>query len=112
MELTRKFDIDIDYKVTQKERENAKQNPTNAEMTEDYIVAGVQSAYPMGIDGQKRRIYSRIQAKLADAISSKDYIVELNDVEIDFIKASFALAKFPTIFSKFVVILEDKINAL
>lgn len=106
------FNIDVDFGVSEKERAQADKKPSNAEMVEDYINYAVTSTHPQGMDGQKRRIFGRIQRKLSDAISLKNTVLELVPAEVDLLKEAFAKAKFPAGFSKFVIILEDAINAL
>lgn len=93
-------------------REETKNQPTNSELTLDYILYAVSQKYADGLEGQLRRICGRIQRKLDEAIEKKKNSVEFETAEIEFIKKAFNEAKFPPHLAKFVIMLEDEIDKI
>ncbi len=108
----KKFNLDIDYKITQKDLERAPEQPSAAEMTQDYIEYAVNTSNPQGLDGKARRIWGRIQRKLSSAVENEEPFIDLESEEVSLLKKAFAEAKFPAKFSEYVVILEDAIYSL
>jgi hypothetical protein len=98
------LNIDIDYKRTAEEIEQSGLN--NKELTENYLNWAVSSFYKDGLEGQKRRIWGRIQRKIDDAVEGNGK-VELETAEKEFLVEAMKGAKFPAGISKFVMILED-----
>ena len=122
MEQTKKFNIDIDYKVVipaeMKDNKSNQKLPSFPEMTDNFIKHSVYSVYldpqdpKKGLTGPQRRAWGRIQRKLASALESKNYVLELETKEVDFLKTSFAQSKCPPDVSMYYIILEDEINKL
>lgn len=108
---TKKFNIDIDYRLTKDDLENAFV-PTASQMTSDYVNYAGYTAFPKGLSGQKLRIWSRIQRKLDSAISHGHKHIDLEQSEIDLLKESFDKATFQAKFAKYATILEEAINSL
>ncbi len=104
------MNLNIDYK----RNEIDVAETTNKELSSNYIQYSVNSnpKYKDGLDGQKRRMWGRIQRKLDDCVNLDIDTIELDVSEIDFIKDTFNSAKFPAGTSKYVVILEEVINSL
>ncbi len=100
--------VNLDYK-----REQTKiDKDSNQELTLSYIEFAVGTKYKDGMSGSQRRIFGRIQRKLDEAVEQKADYVDLEQAELDIIKASFKDAKFPPTFSKYVVILESYLEDL
>ena len=73
----------------------------------------VSQKYKDGLEGQKRRIFGRIQRKIDDAIDNKKDEIELEQAEKDFLRGVFKdEVKLPPLASKYIMVLEDEINAL
>ncbi len=104
-----KLTIDIKYGM------DIRSNPdefSNQEITFNYIQIAVADKYKQGLEGQKRRIFSRIQNKFDAAIENKEESIELESAEEDFIKDAFRDAKFPPLLARYVVMLEDEVDKL
>lgn len=102
------LNIDIDYG---RPEEMQKSTP-NPELTDNYINFAVNNFYAGGLESQWRRLWGRIQRKLDAALDKKEYEVQLERAEFDFITRAFAGAKFDSSLSKFVVVLEDILEKL
>lgn len=99
--------LDIDYKLTGVDKDS---DP--AEITVGYIQVACNIQNPKGLEGKERRMWSRIQRKLDDALDLKKE-VELEDSEFDFIKELFNKdLRMPAGTSKYVVILEDYLDEI
>lgn len=85
---------------------------SNQELTYGYVTYATNTKYKDGLEGQKRRIWGRIQRKFDEAVDKDKSSLELETAEIDFIKDVFKDAKFPPQIAKFVVLLEDEVDAL
>lgn len=111
------LDINIQYGVEIPEnvaKTMGSQNlPSNAEMTENYMTNAVMTVYnKIGLNGQLRRVWGRIQTKVSEAVKSKKYEVELEDKEVDFLKNTFEKSTCPPEVSRYYVLLEDLINSM
>lgn len=82
---------------------------SNEQLTVNYIETAISSANPQGLELQNRKIFSRIQRKLDEALESKKE-VEFEKAELDLLVDSFRVAKFPPAASKYVVLLEQEIE--
>lgn len=102
--------IALDYGV---DRENPKHTNwlSDREMTVDYITFATNQAFPEGLDGQKRRVFGRIDRKLQNALKEQLDEIELEEAEKDFLKEVFLRKdpKFRADLARFVIILEDEI---
>lgn len=110
----KKFNLDVDYKLNAENAEGKKYTPEeisqgNAELTNNYIETATLLAHKDGLDSQFRRLWVKIQSKIQMALNTKDYVVEFEDGEFDFIKRSLENAKFNPTIAKYVVALEDAI---
>lgn len=104
-----KFNIEtIEYK----RKPEAIEKLSNAGLTEDYISFAVRNHYAGGLENQWRRIWARVQRKFDTALETKNYEIEIEMGELDFILAAIKGAKFEADISKFVVVLEDTLEAL
>lgn len=103
----KKFIIDIDYKRKQTDIEKV----SNPELTLNYIESLVSNKFPR-LEGQKLRIFGRIQRKIDDAIIKKISEVELEDAEVDLLQDAVKDAVFVSGLAKYVVILIEAIEAL
>lgn len=106
----KKIKLNLDYvavglKLVKPEE---KDNET-AEISRSYIEAAVMMKYKDGLDNQFRRLYSRIQRKLDEAIDGKTYEVEFEEGEMDFIVRAVEVANYPANLSKFIVVFEDEL---
>ena len=102
-----KFNIALDYN----RKPEAIKDLSNAALTEDYISFAVKAHYK-DLDSQWRRVWGRIQRKIDAAIDSESHEMELDQSELDFILVAIKAAKFDANLSKFVVVLEDALEAL
>lgn len=80
------------------------------ELTANYIEHAVTSSHQQGLEGQQRRIWSRIQRKLDTAVEEKSEQIELELAESDFLRKAFENCKVPVPIAKYFVILEDAIE--
>lgn len=83
--------------------------------TANIIAYAMESAYKEGFDGKgiQRRTYARIQRKIDKALEDEEITnIELEESEVDLIKKAIDQAKFPPAWSKFVVLLEDALEAM
>lgn len=97
-----KFNLNIDYK-----RPDDDKSISNSQLTLDYINFAVNMKFKDGLEGQKKRIWGRLQRKLDEAQD----IVELESAEVDFIKDAFSEdLKVPPGLAKYFIILEDCIK--
>lgn len=113
----KKFNLNIDYKLDTKNAEGKEYTAEemaqgNAELTNNYIETAVLLANKDGLDSQFRRLWVKIQSKISMALNTKDYEVELEDGEFNFIKRAFDNAKFNPTIAKYVVALEDSILSI
>jgi len=107
-----KLDVAYDLKYPEGSEAPANINKAYAELSRDYIEYAVTSHYKEGLSSQWRRVYAKIQNKIADAIKSEsNFTIELSDVELSFIKMSFGSekTKFGATLARYVVVLEDEI---
>lgn len=106
MEQKAKLQIDLDYR---RPADMAEAKP-NSEITENYIGAAVQSAYPQGLEGQLRRIYGRLQRKLDSAIEQEESAIELEEAEKDFLRKVIDKCTIPANVAKYFLVLEEEIE--
>jgi len=105
------LDLNINFNVPEKEQD---ENFSNVNLAINYIVYAVKQRYQDGLEGQRRRIWGRMQRKM-DAALEKDAETKINleSAEVDFLKGLFTdELRFPAAASKYVVVLEDAIRAL
>ena len=110
----KKLNLDIDYKLNTENAEGKaytaeELSQGNAELTNNYIETAVILSNKDGLDSQFRRLWVKIQSKTQTALNTKDYVIDLEDGEFDFIKRSLENAKFSPTIAKYVVALEDAI---
>ncbi len=107
-----KIKLDLDYNLKYPEGATPENLPQAfAELSRDYIEYAVSSHYKEGLNSQWRRVYSNIQKKIAEAISTKTFEVDFSEVEMSFLKMSFDSkdTKFSAALAQYVVTLEDEI---
>lgn len=110
-----KLDLDYNFKpnvdLPEDMQTEEKIREASAELSRDYIEFAVIAGNPTGLDSQFRRIYAKIKSKIATAINMKDYILELEDGEYNFIKEAFMneKTKFTANIAHYVVVLEDEL---
>lgn len=106
-----KLKLNIDYKRPQEQiKEDVLSDP---ELSVNYIEFAFGNVYRDGLEGQLRRIVSRIQRKLETGIEDKTKIakeVELEVSELELIQKTLQNAKFPPLVSRYVILLEDEIE--
>lgn len=107
-----KLKLNLDYKRPKQSPEDKSKWPTSSELSIDYILTAFDKAYPDGLEGQKRRIFGRLQRKLDDAFFNKKTSIETERNELDMILEVFKVAKLPVGISKYVVVLEDELKKL
>ena len=101
----KKIKLDLDYQ--------AKDNNGAKELTLSYLEGGVNLFYKQGLEGQKRRMWGRIQRKIDDvADDDKKNVLELEDTEFDFVWDAFKKAQFSPHISKYVNVLESYLEEL
>ena len=112
----KKLNLNIDYKLESKNQDGVEYSieemtQANAELTSNYIETAVMMAHRDGLNSQFRRLWVKTQSKIKTAISLKDYEVEFEDGEFNFIKDAFASdnCKFNSHLAHYVVALEDEI---
>lgn len=105
------LNLEVPFDVPEADRQSP-EFTSYAEMTQDYINYAVHSTNPQGLDGQIRRVWGRIQRKIADAIEKKTFSVELEPKELDFVRKAFAECKFPAKLSRYVLVLEEELGKL
>jgi len=84
---------------------------SNVAVSQDYINFAVKQKYPQ-MDGQKLRMYGRLQRKLDRAVDENLPSVELEQAEVDLIKLAFRDVKFDASLAKYVVHMMDVIEDL
>lgn len=99
--------MEIDYHRTQESIDAT----SNVALTKDYLEAAVTSAFPQ-LQGQKLRIWARVQRKLEDAVEKKSATCEIEDAEADLVKEAFRNLTFMSSRAKYVVYLMDEIDKL
>ena len=82
---------------------------TSQEVSSNYIIFAMNNKNPQGLEGQARRIFGRLQAKLDEAIENKSECLELETSEFELIKKNIEEAKFPVQFSQNLLMLEEAI---
>jgi len=111
----KKLNLNIDYKFPVEEKSTKKDiENANAELTRDYIAFAITSSYAKGLSSQFRRLYVKIQSKIDTALNTKDYVIELEDGEFNFIKEAFSSddCKVNATIAKYFVVLEDEILSI
>jgi len=104
------ININQDFKL---DREGVHKSwPTNQELFRNYVSFGVQSAHKEGLKSDDRRLWDNIMNKFDDAIESKSDTVDLNAVQIVFLKNSFEKATIPVNEVKLFSIVENEILKL
>lgn len=99
--------VDLDYGREQ----SAVDDVPNIALTRNYIIALVKNKYPQ-LQGQKLRIFGRIQRKLDKAVAENLHDIEIEEAEADILKEACREPIFEAQLAKFVVILIDEINNL
>lgn len=103
------------------EFEGHPEQPTNVQLTLNYLRAAVAIVHSQGLNGQQRRIWGRIDRSLDSAEESKSTNIEVEKAGIDFLKSVFSSDEdsgkrhaliFDSRFAKYFVILEDEIDRL
>lgn len=110
----KKFNLDVNYELQKENAEGKAYTPEelsegNAQLTNNYIETAVLLTNKDGLDSQFRRIWVKIQSKIQTALNTKEYEVEFEQGEFDFIKNAILNAKFNPTIAKYVVALEDAI---
>ena len=85
---------------------------TMQQVTQNYIIAVVNSKYPEGIDSSYRRIFGRLIAKLDEGIEKDLDEIDIEIAELDLIKNALREAKLPALMAYNANILEDIIEKI
>lgn len=101
------MNINIDYRLKLRENEVA---PSNQELTLNFLEGAVANAHPQGLSSRERRLWSRVQLKLDDAVNAKAYSIDLEKAEKDFILDCFKNAKLNSVAAKNIVLLEQELE--
>lgn len=101
------FNLALDYKFRETDTID-----NFEELTANYILGCLNVVYKDGVEGQKRRIISRIQRKLDEALDEKKQTVVFEQAEFDLVSESIEKAKMPPIISKYLVVIEDEVERL
>lgn len=85
---------------------------SNGDFTLEMIEQVVHGAYPRGVEGQKRRIFGRLQRKCDDAISENKKEIEIEHAEFDFLYKAITKddTVIPSPLSRYINILEDHLE--
>lgn len=102
------LNVKLDYYKGKRKSED----PKEQSLTANYIQFAVDSKHKDGLKLRDRKIYSRIQDKLDEAVEQDLSIVVFEQAEIDFLKDAFKDSKFPAILSRQTVMLETAIEQL
>jgi hypothetical protein len=110
----KKFDLNVNYELQKENAEGKAYTPNeisqgNAELSNNYIETAVLLTNKDGLDSQFRRLWVKIQSKIQTALNAKEYVIELEQGEYDFIKKAIVDAKFNPTLARYVVALEDAI---
>lgn len=112
-----KFNLDVNYDLPKTREVDGKEviytaeeiSEGNAQLTNNYIETAIIMVHKDGLNSQYRRLWVKTQSKLSTAIAIKDYEVEFEQGEFDFIKNAIIEAKFNATIAKYIVTLEDAI---
>lgn len=109
-----KLNLNLDYNVKHEEGTNPSPKDImlkQCDLTKSYIEYAVSAHYRDGLDSQFRRLYGGIQKKIEAAIKAEEYEVQLEEGELNFIKAAFESkeTKFTAPLARYVVVLEDEL---
>ncbi len=108
-----KVKTNLDYKFKYSEEELKDLDGTKTDVTLNYLASAINSKYKDGLEGQKRRIWGRIQKKFDLIVETKVHEIEIEDAEKDFIVDAFKDAKYPANMAVTVSYFEDEfINKL
>lgn len=105
MKINLNQDFKIDRQGTQKDW------PADSEIFRNYLKAGISSGYKEGLKSDDRRIWNNIENKIDEAILGNGE-VELNAIEIVFIKRAFDKAVIPASEVKLFSVVENEITKL
>lgn len=107
-----KIKLNLDYKVKVPEGTPIEdQDKDYSEISRGYIDYAVSASHRDGLSGGERRIFSRIQSKVEEAIENKTYEIDLEEKDLRFLQDCFLddKAKFQASLAKYVVIFEDEL---
>ncbi len=103
--------INLDYNFSEVDKKDIDGEDLDPrEVTYGYIQFAINKKYKEGLEGQKRRIWGRIQRKFDAAIDTKEDEIALEISEIDFIKKAFEECQFLPQMAKYIFILEDEME--
>ncbi len=103
----KKLNLDIDYQRPQK----LVDEQSNIMVTSNYIQVTINNHFG-NLEGQKLRIYGRLQRKLDVALDTKEPVIDLEEAEVDLIKEAFKEPLFEARAAKWFIVLLDIIQAL
>lgn len=105
----KKLKVNIEYNLpTMKGQET----PNNYKLTENYFTTGVGESYKQ-IEGQARRIFTRILNKIDEAEKTNSDYIELEKSEQDMFKKVFDdKTSFSPIIARYVTKLEDEVEIM
>jgi hypothetical protein len=83
---------------------------TNWEVTENYLTYAVQNTHKDGLQGQMRRTFARLQAKIDRAADIRAEEIQLAVDERDLLRKSFADCLLPAAESKYFLLLETEVE--
>ena len=100
------YKLNVNLEFGFKDAKGEPEKPQSVAMA--IILQGVTSKYPNGMDGAYRRTFGRLQIKFEEAAKSNIYKIALESDEYDLIKNVLADGKFPPVWSKQVLMLEEE----
>lgn len=103
-----KLKTNLDYKFKYSDEELKNLDATKNDVTLNYLAVAINSKYKDGLEGQKRRIWGRIQKKFELIDETKVYEIEIEEAEKDFILDAFKDAKYPANMSATVTYFEEE----
>ena len=83
--------------------------PTNQELFRNYMTFGVNSGHKEGLKSDDRRLWDNIMNKFDNAIENKEDTIDLNAIQIVFLKKSFEKASIPVNEIKLFSVVENEI---
>lgn len=97
-----KLKIDLNYKL-------GNENITKQEATYNLVLMAINAKNPQGLQGQARRIFGRLQAKLDEAIIAKAKDIDIEMAELELITKSIDEASLPVAQASNYFLIEEAI---
>lgn len=98
-------------KCGHEQKQSAPETASNQLISLNLIMFALGKKYDNELKRLERRTWARINSKFDDAIDAQAEEIALDKTELDFILDAFKDTKFPVNESKYVVMLEDELEA-